>query len=63
MAKVEVPGGDQVRISYSSGVSLDFGKIKHDVSYSANVDAADVEAMMPKIKKWVRNEVKTALGE
>jgi len=58
---VEIPGGDNVRLSYSRGITVNQGNFnseKLDVGYAADVSKKDAPALAEKIKAFVDAEIR-----
>lgn len=58
---VELPGGENVRLTYNRGISLNYGEVKADVAYSADFPADEVDTAFGKVKAWVDAKLKEAI--
>jgi len=57
----ELPGGDNVRIGFSRGMSLDYGSRKVDFHYSADFKADEVTDAYDRIEKYITARVRNAI--
>lgn len=61
--KVELPGGENVRLGYSRGISLDYGARKADFHYSADFPAAEVDKALEKIQTYIDSKIVAAVNK
>lgn len=54
---LDLPGGEDVRITYSRSMSLDFGRYQAHFSYAANFPKEQVGNSLTAIKTYVNNTV------
>jgi len=57
----ELPGGDNIRLSVSKGMSLDFGKFSINLSYSADFRNDEVEEKYVQVKNWIDKKIQAEL--
>ncbi len=59
----ELPGGENVRLTYSRGLSLNYGEFKVDYAYSADFPKEEVGKAYERIEKYIDNRLKKKLAD